>query len=55
MAGRKGTLPRLSSPKGVAARQERRIKGFTPEIKKGGAGSTRAHKPGSRNPRKVGR
>ena len=49
------TLPRKSSPKGVAARQAARIKAFVPEIRKGGSGTTRGHRPGSNNPRKVGR
>lgn len=55
MASRKSTLPRVHSPAGVTARQERRVKGWIPEIPKGSHGTTRSHKPGSRNPRKVGR
>lgn len=52
---RRNTLPRASSPKGVEARQQKRIKAFVPDVKKGGSGSTKCHKPGSRNPRKIGR
>lgn len=55
MASRKGTLPRASSPDGVLKRQERRIKSFNPAIPKGSHGTTKGHKPGSRNPRKIGR
>lgn len=52
---RKNTLPRKSSPKGTEARHEQRLKAFVPEVHKGGSGSTSCRKPGSRNPRKVGR
>lgn len=55
MSSRKSTLPRVSSPKGVAARMERRIKGFNPAIPKGAHGTTKGHKPGSQNRRKIGR
>lgn len=48
-------LPRKSSPAGVKARQERRLASFTPEISKGGSGTNRCRRPGSGNPRKVGR
>lgn len=52
---RRNKLPRRSSPAGIAARQELRIRRFTPEIPKGGSGTNRCRKPGSCNPRKVGR
>lgn len=52
---KRNTKPRKSSPRGVEARVTARIKAFSPEVKKGGSGSTKCHKPGSRNPRKVGR
>jgi len=52
---RRNTAPRKSSPAGIEARVQARIKGFVPEVHKGGSGSTRCRKPGSRNPRKVGR
>jgi hypothetical protein len=48
-------LPRKSSPEGIKARQQRRLKAFVPEIPKGGSGTNRCRKPGSCNPRKVGR
>lgn len=47
--------PRISSPEGIEARLAARLKAFVPEISKGGSGSCRCRKPGSRNPRKVGR
>ena len=53
---KRNTLPRKSSPKGVEARQERRVATFKPIVMKGGgSGGTKCHKPGSRNHRKVGR
>jgi hypothetical protein len=52
---RRNTKPRVSSPKGIAARQEARLKAFVPKVEKGGSGSYRCCKPGSGNPRKVGR
>lgn len=52
----RNTLPRKSSPKGVNARVERRIATYNPKIpKQSAAGSFEGHKPGSQNPRKVGR
>lgn len=56
MASKRNDLPRKSSPDGVAKRQERREKAFKPLAPKGGGnGGTKMHKPGSKNPRKVGR
>jgi hypothetical protein len=55
---RRNTLPRKSSPKGVEARVERRAKTWPSKgVMKAGGGNTpiECHKPGSRNPRKVGR
>lgn len=55
---KRNTLPRKSSPKGIEARFERREKHYASKgVMKGGANGmgTEAHKPGSRNPRKVGR
>lgn len=53
---KRGTaLPRKSSPAGISARQERRIRGWTPKIPKGGSGYCGCRMPGSQNPRKVGR
>jgi hypothetical protein len=53
--GKRNTLPRASSPDGLKARKERRVKGFVPEIQKGAHGTTRGHVPGSNNRRKIGR
>lgn len=44
----RNTLPRVSSPEGIEARVEQRLKAFKPTAKG-------HHKPGSRNPRKVDR
>lgn len=53
---RRNQLPRKSSPDGVKARQEHRIATFKALIPKQSAvGSFQGHRPGSRNPRKVGR
>ena len=52
MKGRRNRLPRASSPDGVKARMELRIKGFEKaphDVAKG------FRQPGSRNPRKIGR
>ena len=53
MTNRRSNFPRKSSPKGIDARLEAKAKEFVPEIPKGGAGTLRCHKPGSRNPRKI--
>lgn len=55
MAGRRNLLPRKSSPAGISIRLAGRVKHYTPDIPKGAHGTTRGHKPGSRNPRKAGR
>jgi hypothetical protein len=53
---RRTPLPRKSSPDGVKARVERRVATFNPKIpKQSAAGYFEGHKPGSRNPRKIGR
>jgi hypothetical protein len=54
---RRNTLPRKSSPDGIQERFERREKTYPSKgVPKGGTWLvTEAHKPGSRNPRKVGR
>jgi hypothetical protein len=51
--GRRGTLPRASSPAGVKTRQARRAAAKPQPAK--GVSKDPYKKPGSRNPRKVGR
>ena len=49
---RKNTKPRISSPKGIAVRYALRLNAFMSHTDKG---NTTYKKPGSMNPRKVGR
>jgi hypothetical protein len=59
MASRKGTLPRVSSLKGVLKRQEIRVnrhEATVQALRKANDKTFRGFtKPGSRNPRKIGR
>jgi hypothetical protein len=53
---RRNTLPRASSPAGVTARVNRRIATYSPKVpKQSASGHFEGRKPGSRNPRKIGR
>lgn len=49
---RRGKLPRVSSPEGIKARQDLRVKGYEAVPQEMRTGYTR---PGSSNPRKAGR
>lgn len=52
---RRPHLRRASSPEGIAQRANARLAAYVPEVPKGGSGTQHHNKPGSMNPRKVGR